>query len=321
MKILILGGAGFLGKKLTLKLLEKNSLDAHHPPIERILIFDRIPAKGLSGDNRVKICTGDLANLSEIESLIGEKPDLIFHLAAIVSGEAEKDFNLGMRINFLASYHLLEACRKASHTPRVIFSSSCAVFGGNLPEVVNDRIAVTPQSSYGTQKAVIELLINDYSRRQFISGCALRLPTVVVRPGKPNAATSSFASGIIREPLNGKMAICPVSKNTKLWISSPETVVQNLIFAAQRSQHEWGDNRILSLPGITVSVEDMVSSLASVGGSHLREMIKWQPNTFIENIVSTWPASFEVERALQLGFYADQHFDQIVQSYIDNELD
>lgn len=230
MKILITGGAGFLGQRLARKLLEQGrlSLDGERAPITQIDLLDVTRTDAIN-DTRVRSIEGDVADPACLQALIGADTAVIFHLAAIVSGQAESDFDLGMRINLDASRALLEACRQRGHRPRVVFTSSVAVYGGALPETVRDDTALNPQSSYGTQKAIAELLLADYTRRGFVDGRALRLPTISVRPGRPNAAASSFASGIIREPLNGEPATCPVAADTRLWLLSPRRAVQALI--------------------------------------------------------------------------------------------
>jgi D-erythronate 2-dehydrogenase len=247
-------------------------------------------------------------------------PDLIFHLAAIVSGEAEKNFDLGMQVNLHAVIQLLEFCRMSAKKPILVFTSSCAVFGGEMPDVISDQTASTPQSSYGTEKSIAELLINDYSRRGFVDGRSLRLPTIVVRPGKPNAATSSFASSIVREPLNGMSTSCPVSRETRIYIHSPQKVAQNLIHASTLPAAAFGKNRIVTLPGITVSVDEIISALESIAGKKTTSLIEWAPDPFIQSIVMTWPTQFWTDRAQELGFAKDESIQEIIKSYIKEEL-
>ncbi len=320
MRIVILGGAGFLGKKLASELLHRGQIawkGGKLQPINKLLLFDKIPAADLPVDPRLEIIQGDIGYAKTLESLMEPSPQLIFHLAAVVSGEAEKNFDLGMQVNLQASLNLLELCRQMSPTPLLVFASSCAVFGGALTETIDDHSAPSPQSSYGTQKAVVDLLINDYSRRGFIDGRALRLPTIAIRPGAPNAATSSFVSSIIREPLQGKSAICPVSADTKVWILSPQKVTENFIHAAELKASDLGDSRIVNLPGITTTVEEMIGCLGELAGKETIDYIQWKPDKFIQSIVLTWPPQFKTDRALDLGFSCDDSVSQIIQSHIE----
>lgn len=323
MRIIIFGGAGFLGKKLTKLLLRTGTLaiKGNNPQsISKIIVFDRALATGLAEDPRLEIRAGDITDTTALEALLAKPTDVIFHLAAIVSGEAEKNFDLGMQVNLYASLNLLEICRTRNYQPVVVFASSCAIFGGELTEVIRDNTAATPQSSYGTQKAIVDLLINDYSRRGFIDGRALRLPTIVVRPGKPNAATSSFASSIIREPLQGERASCPVEPDTKVWILSPKRVAENFVYAAELPASELGRNRSVNLPGITVTVAEMIDELEGVAGPEKAALIDWEPDAFIQSIVLTWPPQFETQRALALGFKRDDSFREVIEDFIEEEL-
>jgi D-erythronate 2-dehydrogenase len=323
MRVVILGGAGFLGRKLALALLARGYLldsDGNQRSISKLTLFDKVAPLFSFEDSRLETIPGEITNKDDIQLLLNEKPDVIFHLAAVVSGEAEENFELGMKVNLYATQNILEICRELNYAPKFLFSSSVAVFGGDMPSVIQDDTAPLPQSSYGTQKAICELLINDYSRRGFVDGRVLRLPTIVVRPGKPNRATSSFASSIIREPLQGKEAICPVSKDTKLWIMSPRKAVTNFIHAAELSADSFGKHRIVSLPGLTVSVEEMLEGLENVAGQETMKRISWQPDALIQRIVGSWPSAFAPKRALALGFKADDSIAQIIQAFIDDDL-
>jgi nucleoside-diphosphate-sugar epimerase len=254
-----------------------------------------------------------------LERVIDEETSTIFHLAAIVSGQAEADFDLGMRINLDAARLLLETCRLRGHKPRVVFTSSVAVYGGDMPDVVRNDTALNPQSSYGTQKAIAELLLNDYTRRGFVDGRVLRLPTISVRPGKPNAAASSFASGIIREPLNGEGTVCPVAGNTRLWLLSPRKAIACLIAGLELDAAALGNQRVLNLPGISVSVDEMVAALREVAGEAVVKRIEWQPDPRIEKIVGSWPGRWDTTRAEQLGLTGEQSFADVIRSYIEDE--
>jgi len=237
-----------------------------------------------------------------------------------VSAEAEADVDLGYRVNLDGTRHLLEALRATGRRPRMVFASSFAVFGGAMPEVITDEFHPTPQSSYGTHKAIGELLTADYSRKGFVDGRSLRLPTIVVRPGRPNRAASTFASSIIREPLAGEEAVCPVDRGTAIYILSPRRVVAALLRAMQLPESAWGTNRTLSLPGITVTVGAMVQALARVAGEAVVDRIRWQPDPAIQRIVETWPVRAEAQRARSMGFTDDGTFDAILRAHIEDEL-
>lgn len=321
MKVLITGGAGFLGQRLARELLARGSVkDEHGKPqaITELVLLDVVHGSDF-GDTRVRTEVGDIAERSVLERVIDDKTSAIFHLAAIVSGQAEADFDLGMRINLDASRQLLETCRQRGHVPRVLFTSSVAVYGGDLPEVVQDDTALNPQSSYGAQKAIAELLLNDYSRRGFVDGRVLRLPTISVRPGKPNAAASSFASGIIREPLNGEAAVCPVAGATRLWLLSPRKAIESLIAGLEIDSAALGNQRVLNLPGISVSVDEMVAALREVAGEETAKRIVWQPDARVEKIVGSWPGQWDCSRAERLGLTGDQSFADVIRGYIADE--
>jgi len=312
MKILITGGAGFLGKRLAAGLLARADID-------EIVLVDVAPAEGLA-DPRVRTVAGDIADSTLMAGLVDARTAGVFHLAAVVSGQAEADFELGMRINLDASRLLLDLCRQRGHKPRVVFTSSVAVYGGDLPDVVTDDLALRPASSYGTQKAIAELLLADYSRRGFVDGRVLRLPTVSVRPGLPNKAASSFASGIIREPLNGEDAVCPVAPETRLWLLSPRRAIDCLIHGFDLDPGALGRQRAINLPGITVTAGEMVASLRRVAGEEVASRVHWERDAAIERIVGTWPGAWNTARAETLGFKGDANFEQVVRAYIADDL-
>jgi D-erythronate 2-dehydrogenase len=321
MKVLITGGAGFLGQRLARELLARGTLkgaNGEPQPLTELVLLDVVAASGFS-DSRVRVEVGDIAGRSVLEGVIDAETSAVFHLAAIVSGQAEADFELGMRINLDASRLLLETCRMRGHRPRVVFTSSVAVYGGEMPYVVRDDTALNPQSSYGTQKAIAELLLNDYTRRGFVDGRVLRLPTISVRPGKPNAAASSFASGIIREPLNGERAICPVAGSTRLWLLSPRKAIACLIAGLELDGAALGMQRVLNLPGISVSVDEMVAALREVAGEEAVRRIDWQADPRIEKIVGSWPGRWDTRRAEQLGLPVETSFADVIRSYIEDE--
>ncbi|WP_312437391.1 D-erythronate dehydrogenase [Achromobacter sp.] len=321
MKILITGGAGFLGQRLARKLLERGtlSLDGGKPqPITQIDLLDVVKAD--LQDPRVRSLEGDIADPAVLRQAIDTDTRAIFHLAAIVSGQAEADFDLGMRINLDASRALLETCRALGHKPRVIFTSSVAVYGGNLPDTVRDDTALNPQSSYGTQKAIAELLLADYTRRGFVDGRVLRLPTISVRPGRPNAAASSFASGIIREPLNGEPAVCPVGADTRLWLLSPRGAIQALIAGCELDADAIADRTPINLPGVSVTAAEMVQALREVAGDEVADRISWQADARVERIVGSWPGRWDTARATRLGLTGDGSFADIVRAYMADDL-
>jgi nucleoside-diphosphate-sugar epimerase len=317
MKVVITGGAGFLGRRLALELIRRGELKGPHGSTEQIdrLILVDMTLPGLSHP-RVDALVGDIASADFVRDMIDDETGSIFHLAAIVSGMAESDFDLGMRVNVDATRLLFEACRARRRRVRIVFTSSVAVYGGSLLDVALETTAVQPQTSYGTQKAIAELLLNDYTRRGFVDGRALRLPTITVRPGRPNAAASSFASGIIREPLNGEPAVCPVDDRARLWVMSPATVIDCLIAAHDLGPDALGANRVLNLPGLSVSVAEMVAALARVGGADVVSRIRWERDPGIARMVASWPAACDASRARALGFPTDETFDAIVRQYI-----
>ena len=323
MNVLITGGAGFLGKRLARRLLELGSLtgaDGGKRRIEQLVLLDVVAAEGFN-DPRVRVVTGDIADTALLDSVIDADTASVFHLAAIVSGQAEADFDLGMRINLDASRQLLDVCRSRGHTPRVVFTSSVAVYGGALPDMVLDTTALNPRSSYGVQKAIGELLVGDYSRRGFIDGRVLRLPTISVRPGRPNKAASSFASGIIREPLQDQEAICPVSKETRLWLLSPRQAIESLIVGHELEAKVLETGRTVNLPGISVTVAEMVAALEKLSSRETVQLIRWQPDPVVERIVGSWPGRWDVTRATAMGFSCDKDFEAIVRAYIEDDLE
>jgi len=324
MKVVITGGAGFIGRQLAERLLALGELpgrDGKQQAIDELVLFDAVePAPFKTPDKRVRAVTGDIADRALVARTIDGKTGSVFHLAAVVSAAAEADFDLGMRVNVEGTQAVLEACRKLPQPARLVFTSSIAVFGGDMPPTLVDTTPLTPQTSYGAQKAIGELLLNDYSRKGFVDGRALRLPTIVVRPGKPNKAASTFASSILREPLAGQEAICPVERSARMWILSPRRAVESLLHAHALPAERWGTNRSLTLPGIEVSIGDMVDGLGRVAGNGPVGRIKWQPDAHIQKIVAGWPYRFDPARAKGLGFAADRSIDEIVQAHIDDQL-
>jgi len=322
MEVLITGGAGFLGSKLARQLLARGTLagpSGQPEKISRITLLDQVAAQGFD-DARITVMTGDAADPAVIANALTPSVQSVFHLAAVVSGEAESDFDLGMRINLDATRVLLEQARKNGNRPRVVFTSSVAVFGGDLPPKVLDTTPATPQGSYGAQKAMCELMVTDYSRKGFVDGRSLRLPTVTVRPGKANKAASSFASGIIREPLNGVVSVCPVPPETKVWALSPRSTVHNLIHAHELESAAFGTAGAVNLPGLTTTVGEMVAAMGRVAGAETVKLVEWKEDPVIMKLVRTWPGDFVTTRAEKMGFVHDANFDDVVKAYIEEEL-
>lgn len=312
MHILITGGAGFLGQRLAQQLLQ-------HPIIgkqlQKLTLADVVDAPLPADDPRVSSVKSDLTDPQAAKALITPDVTALYHLAAVVSGQAEANFDLGMAVNGEGTRLLLEAVRHGAPGSMFVFASSLAVFGGELPDVITDTTALRPQSSYGTQKAIAELWVNDYTRKGFIDGRILRLPTVCVRPGKPNAAASSFASSIIREPLSGETALCPVDTALPLWLSGPDTVTANLVHSLSLSAYQFSDTRTINLPGITVTVQEMIDALAAVAGKDTTKLIQYQLDENISRIVASWPSRFDVSQAIALGFTGDRTFIDIVRAH------
>ena len=322
MHVLIIGAAGMNGWKLTAALLKSGTLAGK--ALTRLTLADVIEPKAPAFKGAVETIAADLSAPGVATSLAAKRPDVIFHLAAIVSGEAEADFDKGYRINMDGTRYLLEAIRqegvKSAYLPRLVFTSSIAVFGAPFPEAIGDEFFSTPLTSYGTQKAIDELLLNDYSRKGFVDGVGVRLPTITVRPGKPNAAASGFFSNILREPLAGKEAILPVSKDVRHWFASPRACIGFLIHAAEIDGRLLGWRRTVSAPGLSATVGEEIEALRRVAGDKAVALIKDVPDPTIIRIVDGWARNFDTRRALDLGFTADTDFDEIVRIHVEDEL-
>ncbi len=321
MKVIITGGAGFLGRRLARALLDRGTLagpDGQQRAIGEVVLLDVVGHPGYD-DPRVRTVTGDIASTALLHDVIDAKTSSVFHLAAIVSGMAEADFDLGMRINVGAMRNLLDVCRGGRQRPRVVFTSSVAVFGGELPPIISEETALNPQTSYGVQKAIGELLITDYTRKGFIDGRALRLPTISIRPGRPNAAASSFASGVVREPLNGEEAICPVSPDTRVWLASARAAIDSLIRAHDVESEALGIRRALNVPGISVTAREMVAALERVAGTDVAALVRWENDARIDRMMNGWPGALDDTRARALGFPADENFDAMIRQYMREE--
>jgi nucleoside-diphosphate-sugar epimerase len=300
-RTLVIGAAGMIGRKLVPKLEGE------------LILHDVVPFEGSS-------VVSDLSLPGEAEKLVALRPDPIFHLAAVVSGEAEADFDKGYRVNLDGTRRLFEAIRKQNYRPRVVFTSSIAVFGAPFPDAIGDEFLNAPLTSYGTQKAISELLLSDYSRRGFFDGIGIRLPTICVRPGKPNKAASGFFSGIIREPLNGQEAVLPVPESVRHWFASPRAAIGFLLHAARLDTAKLGTRRNLSMPGVAATVGEQIAALRKVAGDKAAGLIRREPDATIARIVEGWPRNFKAERATALGFRADQSFEEIIRIHVADEL-
>lgn len=319
MKILILGGAGMIGRKLAERLATDGVLGGK--PISSMTLYDVVPAAKPAGAKMpVEIASGDLPAPGEADRIVASKPDVIFHLAAIVSGEAEQEFDKGYRINMHGTLNLLEAVRRQGNKPRVVFASSIAVFGAPFPEAIGDEFHQTPLTSYGTQKAIGELLISDYTRKGMLDGIAIRLPTICVRPGKPNKAASGFFSNIMREPLAGHEAVLPVSEDVMHWHASPRAAVGFMLHAATIDSEKVGPRRAITLPGLAATVGEQIAALRKIAGEAVAKRIRREPDPFVQQIVAGWPRRFDARRAVALGFKAESSFEDIVRVHIDDEL-
>jgi nucleoside-diphosphate-sugar epimerase len=323
MHVMIIGAAGMIGRKLAARLAADQRLGTQ--PIARLSLVDviapEVPA-GFKGEASTEVA--DLAGPGAAAGLAASRPDLIFHLAAIVSGEAEADFDKGYRINLDGTRSLFEAVRqeglRSPYRPRLVFTSSIAVFGAPFPELIGDEYLTAPLTSYGTQKAIGELLLNDYSRRQFFDGVGLRLPTICIRPGKPNKAASGFFSNILREPLAGQEAVLPVSEDVRHWHASPRAAVGFLLRAATMDLEPLGTRRTLSMPGLSATVGEQIAALRRVAGDKAAKLIRREPDPVIAKIVAGWPRNFDAKRATALGFTAEKSFDEIIRAHIEDEL-
>ena len=310
-----------IGRKLTERLAKDGAVGAQ--PVAELALHDVVPPPPPArAPFPIRIVTSDLSAPGEAEKLVAGRPDLVFHLAAVVSGEAEADFEKGSRVNLDGTRRLFEAIRKVGHgyRPRVVFTSSIAVFGAPFPEAIGDEFLSAPLTSYGTQKAIGELLLSDYSRRGFFDGIGLRLPTICVRPGKPNKAASGFFSGIIREPLAGQEALLPVPRSVRHWFASPRAAIDFLLHAAQLSSERLENRRNLSMPGISATVGEQIEALGRVAGAQAVALIREAPDPVIQRIVEGWPRNFDARRALALGFRADASFDEIIRIHVADEM-
>ena len=328
MKVVITGGMGFIGARLGRALCERGHLtdaSGQEMPIDELLLFDSVDAPALfkerEGNIQVKRVVGDISKGETVRSLIDRDDIAVFHLASVVSGGGEKDFDLAMRVNLDGGRHVLEALRARESQSRLVFASSIAVFGGSrMPDVVGDHVKQTPQTTYGVTKTMGELMINDYTRKGYIDGRSARLPTVIIRPGKPNQAASSFVSGVFREPLNGEDFELPVSVDTVMPLLGYRAIVDNIIRLHELEKNQLKDDRAVSLPSHTVSVQNMIDALRAAAGHRSLGQITVKPDPFIEQICAGWPQDCEYSLATSLGFTKEESLEEVVSYYIEDYL-
>jgi nucleoside-diphosphate-sugar epimerase len=321
MHILITGAAGMIGRKLTARLIANGALNGQ--PIDRLTLLDvSEPERPDRAAARIDVVAADIADPATARAAIAGRPEVIFHLAGVVSGEAEVDFEKGMRVNLDGSRALLEVVRAAggSYHPKLVFASSIAVFGAPFPDAIPDDFHTTPLTSYGTEKAIVELLLADYTRRGFLDGVGIRLPTINVRPGRPNKAASGFFSSIIREPLSGEEAVLPVDESVLHWHASPRAAVGFLLHAAELEKEKIGSRVNLTMPGVGCTVAEQIAALRRIAGDKVAARIRRQPDPLVMRMVAGWPQRFEPRRALALGFRAEASFDEIIRVHIEDEL-
>lgn len=325
MRIIITGGTGFIGQKLAIRLLKQGEVaspSGARRAISEIVLFDSAAPSFLPAlrDPRVTCVAGDITDKAEVDAVIRPGAASVFHLAAVVSAQAEADLDMGLAVNLDGTRNVLDACRKLKEPPRLIFASSAAVYGGDPPFVVTDTTMPAPRTSYGAQKLACEFLVSDYSRRGLIDGRSLRLPTIVVRPGRPNKAASTFASSILREPLAGQTAICPVRQESRMAILSPRRLIDMMLAIHELDGARLGLIRTLLLPALSVSIAEMVEGLRRAGGDEAASRIVWQPDPLIQCIVDGWPAGMTSERGAKLGLFADGSIDEVINAFIEDDL-
>jgi nucleoside-diphosphate-sugar epimerase len=322
MRVTVTGADGFIGRKLVRDLLRRGTVSdasGRAQQFSRLVLCD-LSLNELPADPRIQKVEGDLSQPDVVSQILTDQTLAVFHLAAVVSVGAEEDFELGMRVNLDTTRALLDRCRLFARGASFLFASSVAVYGGKLPTLVHDDLAPAPHTSYGAQKAIGELLINDYSRRGFVDGRSLRLPTIVVRPGRPNKAASTFASSIMREPLQGQDVVCPVGIDTPMCLLSPRKVVEAFMRAQAIPASQWGYSRAVQLPGFTSSVRGMLKALEEVAGANVARRVRFEPDARIQKIIDGWPTAFSARKAQQLGFSADNSMQDVIRAFIEDDL-
>ena len=325
MKVVVTGGTGFVGRRVVEKLLKLDSLtdtNGNRKKIAELVVFDvAAPPQPFADDKRLSVVTGDISDSNTMKNLIDKNTGCIFDFAGVVSGQAEADFDLGMKINVDGTRAVLNACRALGTRPKLIFSSSIAVYGGDLPSIVTDDTLPLPQTSYGMEKICCEYLINDCTRRGFVDGRSIRLSTIAIRPGRPNQGIGQWTSSLFREPLSGMEVVCPVRPNTRVTMMSIRRLVDVILQVANIPAENLDLHHELLLPALSVTVAEMVEALCRVGGQEIKNLIHWQPDAFIQKIYDQWPQRIESERSKRLDIHADKNIDEIIQGFIEDDLD
>ena len=317
MKVTIIGGGGFLGHKLAKALAAKGGLNGN--AISAMTLADVVAPGDIDAGFPVECQQMDITDRAAVDRAV-EGAGVIYHLAAIVSAQAEAEYDLGLEINLMGSLNVFQAARALGTCPVLVYTSSCAVYGGEIPDPIRDGVELNPQTSYGSQKAAAELILTDMSRKGFVDGRGLRLPTITVRPGKPNKASTGFMSSIFREPLQGQPSNCPVGRDFPLWHCSPRTMVRNLVHAAEVPAEDWGKNRCLATPGNTNTIGEMIDAMTNVAGAEPAKLITWEEDKWIEGIVSQFTAAVIPEKALRLGFHKDESFEDSIRYFLEDDI-
>ena len=317
MKVTVIGGGGFLGQKLAKALAAKGNVTGQE--ISSMVLADVVAPGAIDAGFPVETVQMDITDRAAVDNVVAGA-GVIYHLAAIVSAQAEAEFDLGLEINLMGSLNVFQAARALGTCPVVVYTSSCAVYGGEAPDMIEDGVELNPQTSYGAQKAAAELILTDMSRKGFVDGRGLRLPTISIRPGKPNKASTGFISSIFREPLQGQPSNCPVGRDFPLWHCSPRTMVANLVHAAEVPAEDWGQNRCIATPGLTNTIGEMIDAMTRVAGPEAEARITWEQDSWIEGIVRAFRAQVNPQKALRLGFARDGSFEDSVRYFLEDDI-